>query len=39
MRKGFAFVDKDELKRCFDAIKELTDFASIVETANTITVR
>ncbi|QUC66105.1 PD-(D/E)XK nuclease family protein [Aristaeella hokkaidonensis] len=37
--KGFEFVDKDELNQCFDAIKELTDFANIIEIANTITFR
>ena len=39
MLKGFEFVDKDELNQCFDAIKELTDFANMIETANSITVR
>ena len=37
--KGFEFVDKDELNQCFDAIKELTDFANIIEMANSITQR
>ena len=37
--KGFEFVDKDELAQCFDAIKELTDFANIIEVANSITSR
>ena len=37
--KGFEFVDKDELNQCFDAIKELTDFANMIEMANSITVR
>ena len=35
--KGFEYADKDELNRCFEAIKELTDFANIVETARSIT--
>lgn len=39
MLKGFEFVDKDELNQCFDVIKELTDFANMIETANSITVR
>ena len=34
--KGFEFVNKDELNQCFDAIKELTDLANIVEIANSI---
>ena len=34
--KGFEFVDKDELNKCFDAIKELTDFANIIEAAYSI---
>ena len=37
--KGFEFIDKDELNQCFDAIKELTDFANIIEMANSITSR
>ena len=37
--KGFESVDEDDLNQCFDAIKELTDFANIIETANTITSR
>lgn len=37
--KGFEFVDSDELNQCFDAIKELTDFANIIEIANSITSR
>ncbi len=37
--KGFEFVDKDELNQCFDAIKELTDFANMIELANEITIR
>ena len=37
--KGFEFVDSDELKECFDAIQELTDFANIIEVANSITER
>ena len=39
MLKGFDSVDKDELNHCFDVIKELTDFANIVETANQIALR
>lgn len=31
IKKGFEFVDTDELNQCFDAIKELTDFANIIE--------
>ncbi len=34
--KGFELVDKDELNQCFNAIKELTDFANIIETANSL---
>ena len=37
--KGFESVDIDELNQCFDAIKELTDFANIIEMANSITFR
>ena len=37
--KGFENVDKDELNQCFDTIKELTDFANMVEIANSITFR
>lgn len=37
--KGFESVDKEELDKCFDAIKELTDFANMIEMANSITSR
>lgn len=37
--KGFESIDKDELDQCFDAIKELTDFANMIEIANSITSR
>lgn len=37
--KGFESVDKDELNQCFDAIMELTDFANMIEMANSITSR
>ena len=37
--KGFESVDKDELNLCFDAVKELTDFANIIETANMVALR
>lgn len=37
--KGFEFTDSDDLKKCFDAIKELTDFANMIEIANSITER
>ncbi|MBO4306339.1 MAG: hypothetical protein J5890_04030 [Clostridia bacterium] len=37
--KGFEYVDKNELNQCFDAIKELADFANIIELANSITSR
>lgn len=39
MLKGFEFVDEDELRQCFNAIKEFTDFANIVEMINSITYR
>ena len=39
MIKGFESVDIDELNQCFDAIKELTDFANIIEMTNSITFR
>ena len=39
MIKGFEFIDKDELNQCFDAIKELTDFANIIETANSLALK
>ena len=35
--KGFEFVDKDELNQCFEAVKELTDFASIITMASSLT--
>lgn len=34
--KGFESVDTEELDKCFDAIKELTDFANMIEMANSI---
>ena len=34
--KGFEYVDKDELNQCFEAVKELTDFANIIEMTNSI---
>lgn len=34
---GFENVDLDELNQCFDAIKELTEFANMVEMVNSIT--
>lgn len=37
--KGFESVDKEELDKCFDAIKELTDFANMIEMANSIASR
>ena len=37
--KGFENVDIDELNKCLDAVKELTDFANMIETANSITER
>lgn len=37
--KGFDSVDKDELNQCFEAVKELTDFANIIEMTNSITPR
>ncbi len=37
--KGFDLVDKDELNLCFEAIKELTDFANMIEMASSITLR
>ena len=37
--KGFESVDKDELNQCFDAIKELTDLASIFATAIAMTTK
>ena len=36
IKKGFEFVDTDELNQCFDAIKELTDFANIIEMTNSV---
>lgn len=39
IEKGFDTVNKDELNKCFDTIKELTDFANMIEMTNTITVR
>ena len=39
IQKGFEFVDRDELNRCLDAVKELTDFANMIEVANSITER
>lgn len=37
--KGFESVDKDELNQCFDAIKELTDLASIIASAIAMTTK
>lgn len=37
--KGFENVDTDELDQCFDAIKELTEFANMIEMANSIALR
>lgn len=34
--KGFESVDRDDLDHCFDAIKELTDFANMIEVAYSI---
>ena len=39
IQKGFECVDAEDLNKCFDAIKELTDFANMIETANKITLR
>lgn len=39
MLKGFESVDEDELNQCFEAVKELTDFANIAEMINSITSR
>ena len=39
IKKGFDSVEKEELDQCFDAIKELTDFANMIEVANSITFR
>ena len=33
---GFERVGKDELDQCFEAVKELTDFANIVEMASSM---
>jgi len=37
--KGFELAESDDLKMCFDAIKELTDFANVIEIANSIAER
>ena len=39
IKKGFELVDKDELNQCFDIIKEFTDFANIIEMANSIALK
>lgn len=36
IKEGFDRVDQGELNQCFDAIKELTDFANIIEMASSI---
>ena len=36
MEKGFESVDKDELNQCFEAVKELTDFANMIETVMSV---
>ena len=36
IKNGFEAVDKNELNRCFYAIKELTDFANMVEITHSI---
>lgn len=33
---GFEAIDRDELNRCFDGIKELTEFANMIEMARSI---
>ena len=37
--KGFDAVDTDDLDQCLNMVKELTDFANIVELTNSITAR
>ena len=39
IQKGFDFVDRSKLNKCLDAVKELTDFANMIEVANSITER
>ena len=34
--KGFEHIDRDELDQCFDAIKDLTDFANVIAMAHSI---
>lgn len=36
IKKGFEFIDKNELNQCLDAVKELTEFANMIETARAI---
>ena len=36
IEKGFECVDKDELDQCFNAVKELTDFANLIEMTSSI---
>ena len=39
IEKGFEAVDVDELNKCFETIKELTEFANMIEMANSIAFR
>lgn len=39
IEKGFEAIDLDELNKCFEAIKELTEFANMIEMANSIAFR
>ena len=39
MEKGFEYVNLKKLNKCFEAVKELTDFANMIEVANSITER
>ena len=39
IKRGFEFVDKEELDQCFDAVMELTDFANMIQMAHLITLR
>lgn len=39
MLKGFESIDKDELDQCFNAIKELTDFANIIKMTDLISLK
>ena len=39
IEEGFAAVNKEDLNNCFEVIRELTEYANMIELANSITLR